>query len=169
MKRPYITGEKTNVLFFTGIEVEHTPQHGALTLFVVGPYPGEDIVDIALKHNCTNVYLGANQSFDGNNLDKWENMVRHILDNSKLWVTLDFDSHYSSDIHDLGFCEYRRFIPVISVKLPNINLFNYNTVLKIDDRDFNATNPGVWCHSLHKILDNDVFTDWDYYTNDKPI
>jgi hypothetical protein len=70
------------------------------------------------------------------------------------------------EFHDGSLCEYRRFIPMISVKLPYTKLFNYNTVIKIDDRDFEATNPGVWCHRLHDLMDPAKFTDWDRYTED---
>jgi hypothetical protein len=56
---------------------------------------------------------------------------------------------------------------MISVKLPYINLFNYNATLKIDDRDFRATNAGVWCHSIHDLQNRAVFTDWSKYTKDE--
>jgi hypothetical protein len=42
-------------------------------------------------------------------------------------------------------------------------------MLKIDDKDFKATNPGVWCHNLHDLLDRQKFTDWAKYGLDKVI
>ena len=63
--------------------------------------------------------------------------------------------------------ENRKFIPQISVKLPYLQQLGYNATLKIDDKDFAATNPGVWCHRLHDLLSTDKFTDWDQYTGDE--
>ena len=56
---------------------------------------------------------------------------------------------------------------MISVKLPYINQLGYNAVLKLDDNDFDSTNPGVWCHRLHDLQTVDTFTSWDDYTNDE--
>jgi hypothetical protein len=169
MKRDYTTGVKNDVKFFTGVEVEHTPQHNAWTLFVVGLHPAEQIVEMATKNACSHVYLGANQSFDGQNIVSWETMVQGILNSSDLWVTLDFDVKHIEVIHDTCLCEHRKFIPMISVKLPFVKLLNYNATLKIDDVDFKATNPGVWCHSVHNLMSEAVFTDWDHYGNDKTL
>ena len=40
-------------------------------------------------------------------------------------------------------------------------------MIKIDDKDFKATNPGVWTHSLHDLKDRSKFTSWDKYKNDE--
>jgi hypothetical protein len=58
---------------------------------------------------------------------------------------------------------------MISVKLPYIRQFGYNATIKLDDKDFAATNPGVWCHSLHDLQNYKVFTDWSKYTKDEVI
>jgi hypothetical protein len=42
-------------------------------------------------------------------------------------------------------------------------------MIKIDDRGFKETNPGVWSHSLHSLMDRKCFTDWQQYTNDEII
>ena len=65
--------------------------------------------------------------------------------------------------------EYDTFIPMISIKLPYIKQLNYNACIKLDDKDFKATNPGVWVHSVHNMLDREVFTDWSKYTKDEII
>ena len=36
MKRDYKDGVATDITFFTGVEIEHTPAYGMKTLFVVG-------------------------------------------------------------------------------------------------------------------------------------
>ena len=58
---------------------------------------------------------------------------------------------------------------MISVKLPYIQQLGYNAIIKLDDKDFKASNPGVWCHSLHDLMDREKFTDWSKYSLDKPL
>lgn len=160
--------------FFVGTEVEHSPAHGQRTLFVVGLQPKQEILARALNNGCPHIYLGANQSFNpGIAEDKWaawDELVTGLLKDG-IWVTLDFDVSYASRdwFHDSGWCEYNNFIPMISVKLPYIKLYNYNTTVKIDDTDFSKSNPGVWCHSLHNLMDRSRFTDWTKYTQDEVI
>ena len=48
-------------------------------------------------------------------------------------------------------------------------MYNENATIKIDDVDFNATNQGVWCHQLNKLLDADKLTEWSAYANDEII
>jgi len=50
-----------------------------------------------------------------------------------------------------------------------MQLWNYNTMIKLDDKGFNATNPGVWSHSLHELKDRENFTSWYDYKNDRII
>jgi hypothetical protein len=73
------------------------------------------------------------------------------------------------EFHEGGLCERDRFIPIIKVPIPYIKLWNYNTCVKIDDQDFAATNPGVWVHQLHDILNRDRFTDWSKYSQDTVV
>ena len=117
------------------------------------------------------IFFGANMSFNpqpGNYEDwlRWENMIKFFLDKSYL-CSLDIPISCVEELHDGSLNEYNNFIPQISVKLPYIRLWNYNTMLKIDDRDFDATNPGVWTHSLHDLKNRDKFTDWSQYSKDK--
>lgn len=163
-----------NAAFFRGLEAEHSAAHGMETIFVVGIQPFTEILgwvekysndDKPIKHVC----FGANKSFNPETaceLDDWCNMIRSLL-KEDLWVTLDFDSKYAEDIIGNGLCEFRRFIPIISITLPYIDQLNYNTTVKIADIGFDATNPGVWCHSLHDLMDRNKFTSWDKYQEDK--
>jgi hypothetical protein len=48
-------------------------------------------------------------------------------------------------------------------------MLGYNATIKLDDKDFAATNPGVWCHQLHDLKDRNKFTDWSKYTKDEVI
>ena len=152
------------------------------TLFVVGVHDPQVILHIAndsqtyqdeskrIKH----IYFGANQSFpllginDGAGWKPWEYMIQECLD-AGYWCTLDSDVSVAEGVLESIISEHSRFIPMISVKLPYVKLYNYNTTIKIDDKDFAATNPGVWCHSLHDLQNRAVFTDWSKYTQDEVI
>ena len=175
MKRNYNDGESSDVKFFTGYEVEHTPAFDMDTLFVVGAQPLEDILEYADEKWIHHIYLGANHSFHVDltqhhegEVKKWSDIINGLLDKDYC-VTLDYDVKYHNWVLECGFNEYEKFISQISVKLPDINQLNYNACIKIDDRDFDATNPGVWCHSLHNLMDRNKFTNWDSYTKDEPI
>ena len=83
--------------------------------------------------------------------------------------SLDIPITHVDEFHDGPLCDYRNFVPQIRVSLPYTKLWNYNTMLKIDDKDFDATNPGVWCHSLHGLMSRRTFTSWDDYKQDKKL
>ena len=176
MKRTYTEGIKESITFFVGIEIERTPAYGMKTLFVVGVHDPYTIMKLASKYECKHIYFGANQSFktlginDAATWRPWENMIYVCLDSEhEFWCTLDFDVREAEGLLESGLTEKRRFIPQISVKLPYLNQLGYNATLKIDDKDFNATNPGVWCHNLQDLLGRDRFTDWDQYGKDEII
>jgi hypothetical protein len=161
------------VKFFVGTEVEHTPAFGERTLFVVGIQDVTDIQLQAVQNNCTHIYFGANQSFPklkANDQEwfKWEDMIVPFL-NQSYTCTLDIDATCTEGLLEGGLIERHNFIPMISVKLPYIKQLGYNATLKLDDKDFKATNPGVWCHNIHDLQDRSVFTDWSKYTKDETI
>ena len=159
---------------FVGTEVEHTPALGMRTLFVIGYQDPQAVVAMAQEQNCPHIYFGANQSFpnlrvnDGAEWAKWELMIYHWLEKD-YWCTLDIDIQCVEGLLESGLTEHDRFIPMISAKIPYIQQLGYNAVLKIDDRDFRATNPGVWCHSIHQLQSRRTFTDWSKYTQDAKL
>jgi hypothetical protein len=164
--------------FFLGREVEHTPAYGMYTLFVIGCQPKnkifahlDSIRDTPIEH----VYLGANHSFPRNITTNdfagwrpWEELVDSILDRD-LYCTLDININQIEGLLETSFCENNKFIPMISAPLPYIKLLGYNAVLKIDDIDFDKTNPGIWCHSIHSLTHRDQFTPWSAYAKDQVL
>lgn len=182
MKRDYTDGVLDNVTFFVGKEIEKTPAFGMRTLFVVGTHDPAIVLHIAndtqplldeskrIKH----IYFGANQSFpklavnDANGWKEWEYMIEECL-NEGYWCTLDLDVAQVEGLLESSLVEYRNFIPQISVKLPYLQQLGYNATIKLDDKGFNATNYGVWCHNLHDLLDRNKFTSWDQYGKDEII
>ena len=165
------TEERQNVVYFTGYEVEHTVAYGMFTLFVVGTPPLEDILKLAEEKMVQQIYFGTSQSFNPRTCDEWKvwNTVISGCLNAGYWVTLDFDVKYASEIHEEGWNDHNRFIPMISVKIPYIKLYNYNATLKIDDSTWGKTNPGVWTHHLPSLMEKDKFTYWDQYTQDTEL
>ena len=162
-----------NASIFVGTEIEHTPAFGLKTLFVVGIQSVELIEAAYIAHKCEHIYFGANQSFpriDTNSSEwtVWENMIHPFLSKRYL-CTLDIDVNQVEGLVESGLSERHNFIPMISVKLPYLQQLGYNATIKLDDKDFNATNPGVWCHSLHSLQNRDQFTSWSKYTKDEVI
>jgi hypothetical protein len=169
MKRDYTNGIAEDIIFFTGVEIEHTPAYGKKTLFVTGVQPVEAI---ALNlQGCEHIFFGANHSFHPATYDdwkSWETMIEFFLEKEYL-CSLDIPIALAEEFLENGLNESNNFIPQIRIPLPYIKLWNYNTMIKIDDKDFNATNPGVWSHSLHTLMDRSKFTDWAQYKNDEIV
>lgn len=169
MKRNYTSGVVDNVEFFTGVEIEHTPAYGKPTLFVTGVQPVGKIA--RLLEDKTHIFFGANHSFSPDvdcNWKAWTDMILHFL-NKDIWCSLDIPVRLAEDFLEVGLTEYNKFIPQIRLPLPYIQQWNYNTMIKLDDKDFNATNPGVWTHNLHNLMNRECFTSWDQYNGDNIV
>jgi hypothetical protein len=165
-----------NVIFFYGKEVEHTPQYGKYTMFVVGVQSVEDIaMNLTMgREKVEHIYFGANMSFpnlaltDHEAWREWENMIVYFLDKG-YQCTLDIDVSCVEGLAEGLLVEHRNFNPMISVKLPYIHQLGYNATIKLDDIDFDKTNNGVWCHSVHNLMSRESFTDWDEYSKDETV
>ena len=167
MKRDYAQGERDDIVFFEGIEVEHTPAFGMHTLFVTGVQPNSEITP-RLRKPGQHIFFGANHSFNPQTADEWrewENMIVNYLNMGYL-CSLDIPLSHVEEFNEGPLNEFDNFIPQIRVPIPYIKLWNYNTMIKIDDKDFKATNPGVWAHSLHDLKDRTKFTPWTAYKDD---
>ena len=170
MKRDYETGSAEDIVFFTGIEVEKTPAFGKKTLFVTGIQKYADIKKHYANERCEHIFFGANHSYNpvtAEEFENWDLMIKIFLDKG-IMCSLDIPSTTNLEwFLDGELNENNNFIPQIRVVIPYIKQWNYNTMVKIDDRGFKETNPGVWCHSLHDLMDREKFTDWNKYGNDK--
>ena len=167
------TEERQDVVYFTGYEVEHTICHGMFTLFVVGTPPIEEILTKARESQVKHIYFGTSQSFNPASIShgeykRWDNVIVPCL-KEDYWVTLDFDVKHVEGVLESCYCEYPRFVPMISCKIPYINQLNYNATLKLDDLTWGKTNPGVWTHQLHDLMSKVKYTYWDQYTQDTTL
>lgn len=166
------TEERKNIIYFTGYEVEHTICYGMKTLFVVGTPPLEEILQQAKKDvDIKQIYFGTSQSFNPESYEDWQTWNDRILGclDADYWVTLDFDVKHAEQVQNYSWFKYTRFVPMISVKLPYIHLYNYNATLKLDDLTWGATNSGVWTHNLRSLMKTDNYTHWHQYTQDTEI
>jgi len=172
MKRDYDTGEQEGVEFFTGVEIEKTPAYGMKTLFVTGIHSYAKVKQHIANEQIEHVFFGANHSYNpttAEEFDIWDTMIGVFLKEGVL-CSLDIPSTINMEwFMDGGLIEYNNFIPQIRVVIPYVEQWNYNTMVKIDDKGFNASNPGVWCHSLHDLMDRNKFTDWSKYGLDKVL
>jgi hypothetical protein len=167
------TEERQGIVYFTGYEVEHTVCYGMKTLFVVGTPPLQEILQQANRDvDIKQIYFGTSQSFNPKAMTQeeyasWDEVILGCL-KEDYWVTLDFGVEHVEGVIESGYCEHARFVPMISVKLPYINQLNYNATIKLDDRTWGATNPGVWTHHLPSLMTKETYTHWDQYTQDTP-
>lgn len=177
MERTYSNLSDKLVEFFIGREIEKTPAYRKKTLFVVGVQQIDRIEQILndsytqINEPIKHIFFGANHSYNPRTIEdhqSWEQMIYYFLKKDYL-CSLDIPLNQIEEFHENGFCGYDNFIPQIRVPIPYIKLWNYNTMLKIDDVTFKSTNPGIWTHSLHDLMDRSKFTDWDQYKNDEII
>jgi len=172
MKRNYKTGVQEDVVLYAGYEENHTPARGQRTLFVVGVQDIEALQNAATAIKAGHIYFGANQSFpqlatdDAAAWEEWTNMIMSFI-NQGYFCSLEIDTNCVEGLVESSLIDYNNFIPVVSVKLPYLQLLGYNATIKLDDKGFAATNPGIWTHSLHDLKDRKAFTSWIQYSLDE--
>jgi ribulose bisphosphate carboxylase small subunit len=170
MKRDYIDGVKEDADFFVGKEVETTPTKGMQTLFVVGLQRTATVLKHAEKNKCKHIYFGANHSFKvlaGEEVEAIHNQLQYFLDKG-YWVTFDTSPNLRfENIQKL--LTNKKFTLVYGLRMDDVLKMQGNVVIKIDDKDFRATNPGVWCWSVRDMIDETHFTDWSQYKDDEII
>jgi hypothetical protein len=170
--------------FFTGVEVENSPAKGMLTLFVVGLQPASKVLEYLTNARSYNdkskhinhVYIGANMSLhhvENDDHHTWrmiDDLIESVLSDLHVhYVTVDILLNQVEGFLESTASDEHRVIPMISAKLPYTRLLNYNTTVKIDDKGFNKTNPGVWCVPLGDLTQRKYFTPWIAYQGDSPI
>lgn len=160
-----------NSTFYVGPEVCQTTAYSKKTLFVVGEQPITKIKSMVDEYKTPHVFLGANRSFDSSTNPYWESTVRTLLNDGR-FVSLEYPSSFHESLlnvlgEDIWKC--RNFIPVLSVQIPKVSLSSVNLTVKIDDSNFNDTNPGVWCMNHQELTDSNRFTSWDELNTDVDV
>lgn len=169
MQRDYKNGPSESVGIFSGIEIEHTQAYGLQTLFLArNDLSYDEIKTYAEKVNAKAIYYGANRTYMHNHGMQLAQMKRLIDDG--YFVTVD----YPHDIHKEVKEKFKilwnneKFIPFCSIIFPNSE-DDDQLCIKVDDVDFNKTNPGVWSMSMNHFKQTAGFTSWNEYKQDEPI
>ena len=171
MERHYVNGyfAEDEVKTFVGKEIEHTPAYGLKTLFLAtNELTTEQISELAKLNNCEAIYFGANRMYR-HNLHFQVNQIQKLIDEG-FYVTVDypFEIHKAVKQKFITVWSNKKFIPFCSIIFPNSEE-DTQLCFKIDDVDFNKTNPGVWSTSMEKFKQQSGFTGWDEYKSDQPL
>jgi len=168
MKRDYDNGHfGEEVKVFVGPEIEHTPAYGRTTLFLAtNSLTTDQILELSIKNKCEAVYFGANRCFQ-NNIANQEVQVNKIL-NQGYYVTIDYPyaEHKEVKRRFADVWKHEKFIPFCSIIFPRSE-DDDNLCVKVDDVDFNSTNPGVWTMTMDHFKQSAGFTSWREYKKDK--
>ena len=95
--------------------------------------------------------------------------MKKLMDNG-YFVTIDYPYAQHEEVKQ-RFSEIwkdEKFIPFCSIIFPDSENDD-NLCIKVDDVDFNKTNPGVWTMTMDHFKQSSGFTSWKEYTQDEPI
>ena len=114
------------------------------------------------------IYFGANRTFMYNHVTQIAQMMK-FLDNG-YYVTIDYPYQLHSEVKKRFSSIWNRekFIPFCSIIFADSEEDD-NLCIKIDDKDFNKTNPGVWTMTMNNFKQSSGFTSWKEYKQDQPI
>ena len=169
MLRQYETGTTDTVKVFSGLEVEHTPAFGKQTLFLAtNELTFDQIQELAVKVNAEAIYYGANRTFMHNIGTQVAQMMKFL--DMGYYVTIDYQYNLHDEVKKRFSAVWNKdkFIPFCSVIFENSDE-DSNLCFKIDDIDFDKTNPGVWTMSMADFKKKAGFTSWNDYKKDKPM
>ena len=161
--------------FFTGIEVEHTAAFGKKTLFVQGHPASKLIIEVAREHETPHIYLGANHSVNTYTTsfpkNDWSKTITELLAKD-FWVSFDYESYLHKTFLNIIKPEVwksKKFIPLLSVHIPDVKTINPNLIVKIADAEFKGSNNGVWCHNVADLTADEIMTPWKKKKKDETI
>ena len=169
MERDYKTGKSDSVGIFSGVEVEHTPAFGKQTLFLArNDLYFDQIVELAEKANAEAIYFGANRTFM-HNIANTTHLIARLMRRG-YWCTIDYQYSVHAEVKERfkDIWKEDKFIPFCSMIFPKSEEDD-NLCIKVDDVDFNKTNPGVWTMTMDHFKQSSGFTSWNEYKQDEPI
>jgi len=169
MDRDYKTGKSDSVGVFSGLEIEHTPAFGKQTLFLArNDLRLEQIRELAELAKAEAIYYGANRSFMYNHGLQLSQMM--ALMDEGYYVTIDYPYSLHAEVKERFKLVWKneKFIPFCSIIFPDSE-DDDQLCIKVDDVDFNKTNPGVWTMSMNHFKQTSGFTSWEQYKQDQPI
>ena len=169
MERDYKTGVKDNIKVFSGVEIEHTPAYGKQTLFLArNDLTFDQIQELAVLSNAEAIYYGANRSYIHSYFQQVLQVIKFIEHGYYVTVDYPFELHQMVSQKYALTWKHEKFIPFCSIIMPDSEE-DTSLYFKIDDIDFNKTNPGVWTMSMKDFKEKAGYTKWDDYKRDEPI
>ena len=169
MERDYKTGVEDNIKVFSGVEIEHTPAYGKQTLFLArNDLTFDQIQELAVLSNAEAIYYGANRSYIHSYFQQVLQVIKFIEHGYYVTVDYPFELHQMVSQKYALTWKHEKFIPFCSIIMPNSEE-DTSLCFKIDDIDFNKTNPGVWTMSMKDFKEKAGYTKWDDYKRDEPI
>jgi len=169
MEREYKTGLKNNVKVFSGMEIEHTPAFGKQTLFLArNDLTFDQIQECAVMCGAEAIYYGANRSYMHSQFMQVPQVIKFLEHGYYVTIDYPFELHQLVSQKFALTWKHKKFIPFCSIIMPDSEE-DTSLYFKIDDIDFNKTNPGVWTMSMKDFKSRAGFTKWDEYKKDEPI
>jgi hypothetical protein len=169
MNRDYKTGKSNSVAVFSGLEIEHTPAYGLQTLFLArNDLTFDQIQELAVLSNAEAIYYGANRSYMHNHYMQVAQIIKFLEQGYYVTVDYPYELHQMVSQKFALFWKDPKFIPFCSIIMPETEE-DTSLCFKIDDIDFNKTNPGVWTMSMKDFKEKAGYTKWEEYKQDEPI
>lgn len=166
----------SGVKAFIGKEIERTHAYGLHTLFLDPSHLSNDemIILIAETEGIEHVYLNANHYPIEDDLvfARYLDVLLYCESNTKIKaVTIEIQKPDKLEKFLPILDRFNKILFNVSIKIPHVESYAHRIAIKIDDSDFKATNPGVWCHLVDDLIYHaeHAFTPWDHYKNDKVI
>jgi hypothetical protein len=127
----------------------------------------DQIVALAEKVNAEAIYFGANRTFMYN-IANQPQLIK--VDEKRLLVyhRLSHKDHAEVKERFKEIWTEEKFIPFCSIIFPDSE-GDDNLCIKVDDVDFNKTNPGVWTMTMDHFKQSAGFTSWSEYKKDEPM
>ena len=128
----------------------------------------DQIEELAKKVNAEAIYFGANRTFMYNHATQINQMMRLLR--KGYYVTIDYPHAIHNEVKARfkDIWTHEKFIPFCSIIFPKSE-DDDNLCIKIDDVDFDSTNPGVWTMTMDHFKQSAGFTSWGQYKQDEPI
>lgn len=172
MNRTYENIVTNTAKIFVGREVERTPYFGQQTLFVVGsPEDNVDLITtLAKTNNCQHIFFGANHSYEPETFEQaqtWKLAIAKLA--TEFNVSIDVGSSYIHYAASTGLNLIPNICIQFRLEIPNCDTYNDLTMVKIDDRGFRYSNPGIWTHKLTDLKTPTAFTNWQEYERDRIV
>ena len=169
MLRDYKNGYFEDVRMFSGKEIEHTPAYGLQTLFLArNDLTLAQIEEQAVMVQAEAIYYGANRTYMHNHCMQLSQIIQ--LCDKGYYVTVDYPYELHDEVKEKFniVWKHEKFIPFCSIIFPHTE-DDTQLCIKVDDTDFNKTNPGVWTMTMNDFKSKSGHTKWEEYKKDEPI